>query len=106
MDLPIESERLPGEALVRKGLEDLSRGEETAEALLVSIGEPRLRLLEVPLPSGWTGILDADRRLYRLLAARYGREAHSKLNSLVRELVSFERALERRLMARRRAARR
>ena len=89
--------------MVRKGLEDLSRGNETVEAFLVSMGEPRLRLLDVPLPSGSTGIQDADRRLYWLLAAQYGREAHSKLNSLVRELVSFERALERRVRARRRS---
>ena len=93
---------LPAEALIRAGLEDLAAGRESDSSLLVQIGAPRLRLLEVPVAMS-DGNVDADRRLYQQLAARHGREAHSQFNSLVRQLVSFERALERRVWARRRA---
>lgn len=92
---------LPGETLFRQGLEDLAGGRESVGALLVQIGAPRLRLLVALLPP-MTGNADADRRLYRLLSATHGREAHSQFNSLLRELVSFERALERRVWARKR----
>src|SRR5206468_4809728 len=44
------SERLPGESLVTRGLEDLTAGRESAESLLVAIGAPRLRRLGVPVP--------------------------------------------------------
>lgn len=92
---------LPAAALICQGLADLADGRESIGALLVQIGAPRLRLLNVPLPSECDA--DADRRLYRLLAASHDREAHSQYNSLLRELVSFERALERRVWAGRRA---
>lgn len=88
---------LPGQDLVETGLRDLARGEATAEALLVSVGAPRLRalgLLEAePLP-------DAEHRLYELLAAEDSDSAHSRYNALVRRLVSFERAAEREESAR------
>lgn len=37
-------ENLPGADLVQRGVADLGAGRESAEALLVSIGAPRLRL--------------------------------------------------------------
>lgn len=91
---------LPAEALIRQGLADLAAGRESIGALLVQIGAPRLRLLNVPLPAECDA--DADRRLYRLLTTSHDREAHSQYNSLLRELVGFERALERRVWAGRR----
>jgi len=82
---------LPGADLVERGLADLERGEESVEALLVSIGAPRLRRLgfEIasPLPS-------PEHRLYAVLAAEDSDSAHSRYNALVRRLVSFERAAE------------
>ena len=82
---------LPGADLVRKGTADLERGVESIEALLVSIGAPRLSRLgfEVcsPIPS-------PEHRLYALLAAEDAGTAHSRYNALVRRLVSFERAAE------------
>lgn len=84
--------RLPGADLVEKGIDDLSRGIESVEALLVSIGAPRLRSragIEV------TGdIRDPERRLYELLAETDADSAHSRYNALIRRLVSFERAAE------------
>ena len=89
---------LPGETLIRQGLADLADGRESIGSLLVQIGAPRLRLLNVAVPALENSI-EADRRLYQLLAAVHGNEAHSQFNSFIRQLVSFERALERRVSA-------
>jgi len=83
---------LPGADAIRTGLEDLAAGRESVESLLIQIGAPRLNWLGVVLPS--QPDLDADRRLYRLLSTEHGNAAHSQFNSLIRQLVSFERALE------------
>jgi hypothetical protein len=82
-------ERLPAEELIRAGLRDLEHGVESAEALLVSIGAPRLTRagfpVRAPLPA-------PEQTLYRLLSVQYGDAAHSRYNALIRRLVSFERA--------------
>jgi hypothetical protein len=82
---------LPGADLVAAGLDDLEHGVISQEALLVSIGAPRLRRLglevRAPLP-------DPEHALYELLATEHGDAAHSRYNALVRRLVSFERAAE------------
>ncbi len=87
----MDLERLPGGDLVGKGLADLARGEETDEALLVSIAAGRLRAggLHVPAP-----LADAEHRLYASLARTDSDSAHSRYNALLRRLVSFENALE------------
>lgn len=81
---------LPGSEIVRDGLDDLSAGRDTAAALLVSIGAPRLALLGIPVPCA---MANAEHRLYLLLAEQHGAAAHSQYNALIRRLVSFERAL-------------
>ena len=81
---------LPGADLVTSGLDDLARGRETAAALLVLIGAPRLRRLGVPVPD--SPIRQPEHRLYALLAAVEPDGAHSRYNALIRRLVSFERA--------------
>jgi hypothetical protein len=82
---------LPGEDLIRRGLADLAAGVESVEALLVSVGAPRLAALGLtvsnPFPS-------PEHRLYELLAAEEPASAHSRYNALVRRLVSYERAAE------------
>jgi hypothetical protein len=82
---------LPGHELVLKGLDDLARGEETEEALLVSIGAPRLRQAGIDVPEA---LPDPEHRLYDRLAAEAGDAAHSRYNALVRRLISFERAAD------------
>ncbi len=87
---------LPGEALVRQGLKDLHAGRRSIFASLVAIGQRRLRragLLEenAPLPGA-----EPERELYRQLLEEGG-DAYSRYNSLLRELVSFEQALDHRL---------
>ena len=81
----------PGEELVERGLSDLAQGRETPEALLVSIGAPRLRRLgyEVSRP-----VASPEHGLYERLRAEDPDSAHSRYNALVRRLVSFERAAE------------
>ena len=79
---------LPGGDLVEKGLLDLAAGTETAEALLVAIGGPRLRRLGFDVP-----ILDTpEHALYALLSRDNPDDAHTRYNALIRRLVSFERA--------------
>jgi hypothetical protein len=82
-------EALPGADLVQRGIEDLDGGRESAEALLVSIGAPRLRSLGVHMPAPIEG---PEHKLYLLLAREKGDAAHSAYNALIRRLVSFEQA--------------
>ena len=95
---------LPGAELIEQGLADVAGQRETIAGLLVQIGSPRLGRCDVPVPVSPADALDADRRLYRLLAAQHGNEAHSRYNALIRQLISFERALEQRLSRARRLA--
>jgi hypothetical protein len=82
---------LPGADLVEKGLDDLERGVESSEALLVSIGAPRLAPLGYDVRNAYP---DPEHRLYERLAREHGDAAHSRYNALIRRLVSFERAAE------------
>jgi hypothetical protein len=82
---------LPGHELVVTGLDDLARGVESNEALLVSIGAPRLRQAGIDVPEPLTS---PEHRLYERLAAEDSDAAHSRYNALVRRLVSFERAAD------------
>jgi len=84
---------LPGEALVRQGLADRRADRVSIESCLVEIAGPRLER---------AGLLDGnfaaepERALYRLLR-QSGGDAYTRYNSLLRELVSFEHALDHRL---------
>jgi hypothetical protein len=85
------NEGLPGAEIVERGIEDLARGLDSEEALLVSIGATRLRRIGIAIPEA----LDApEDRLYERLARVDPDSAHSRYNALVRRLVSFERAAE------------
>lgn len=82
---------MPGIDLIERGIADLGRGAESPEALLVSIGAPRLEPLGLEIPKR---IASAEHRLYELLASDDADSAHSRYNALLRRLVSFERAAE------------
>jgi hypothetical protein len=82
---------LPGGEMVWRGLDDLERGVESTDALLVSIGSPRLRRLGLRVADPFPG---PEHRLYLRLAGERGLGAHSSYNALIRRLVSFERAAE------------
>jgi hypothetical protein len=83
---------LPGNDLVRQGIEDLSRGVESISALLVSIGAPRLRMLGLEVPENVISL--PEQRLYQRLSSDDPDVAHSRYNALIRRLISFERAAE------------
>jgi hypothetical protein len=82
---------LPGAELVEAGLRDLERRVESREALLVSIGAPRLARLGFDVSAAFES---PEKRLYERLRADDPDGAHSRYNALVRRLVSFERAAE------------
>lgn len=70
-------------------LKTWATGVSRAEALLVSIGSPRLQSIGIELPST---IPSLEHKLYLLLTAGKGDAAPSAYNALIRRLVSFERA--------------
>ena len=86
---------LPGETLMREGLADWAAGRRTIPACLVAIGSVRLQSagliprMAAPQPG------DAEHQLYQLLR-QAGGDAYSRYNALLRELISFENALDRR----------
>ncbi len=89
----MDFEGFPGGDLIRDGLQDLSAGRESAAALLVAVGAPRLRRSGLPIPM--IPIDHAEHRLYELLARTHADSAHSRYNALIRRLVSFERTFRR-----------
>ena len=86
---------LPGEEFVREGLADLQAGRWTVPACLVVISLPRMRRAGLVRsdPAGLPA--DAELELYRMLC-QAGGDAYSRYNALLRRLVSFEQALDRR----------
>jgi hypothetical protein len=87
---------LPGEDLVREGLADLEAGRWTIPACLVEIGMPRMRRAGLVRQEPAARREDAELELYRMLREAGG-DAYSRYNALLRRLVSFEQALDRRL---------
>lgn len=84
---------LPGEALVSKGLDDLKAHRCTIASCLVEIARSRLSDAGLRYASARPPQEEPELRLYRLLRQEGG-DAYSRYNALVRELVSFEQALE------------
>ena len=67
-------------------------GDESVEALLVSIGAPRLRRIGLPVPEG--AFPTPEHRLYLKLAESDSDSAHSRYNALLGSLSSFANAAE------------
>ena len=82
---------LPANDLIVTGIKDLGHQRETAAALLVAIGAPKLRSLGIRVPESLPS--NPEHRLYDLLSATDPDSAHSRYNALIRKLVSFERAV-------------
>lgn len=82
---------LPGADLVEAGIRDLAQNKISVESLLVSIGAPRLRKIGFVITDP---IQSPNIRLYELLAQSDPNGAHSRYNSYIRRLISFERAAE------------
>jgi hypothetical protein len=86
---------LPGEALVRQGLADFQSSRRTIPACLVAIAGPRLYRAGLISQRASDFLREPELQLYRLLHQEGG-DAYSRYNSLLRELVSFEQALDHR----------
>jgi len=87
---------LPGESLVRKGLADLHSGERTVPAYLVDIARSRFEAAGLLSSTDKSLSQEPELELYRLLRLEGG-DAYSRYNALLRELISFEQALDHRL---------
>ena len=86
---------LPGADRIIEGLRDYQDKRHTIPSCLVRMARRRLakaRLMEPSLRHD----IDAELDLYQLLSHE-GNQAHSRYNALIRELVSFEHALDHRL---------
>jgi hypothetical protein len=86
---------LPGSHLIREGLEDYRENRHTIASCLVRMARRRLVKAGLMTPPQRHDI-DAELDLYQLLS-HHGNQAHSKYNALLRELLSFEHALDHRL---------
>jgi hypothetical protein len=93
--LPDHLDVLPGADLVREGLRDLENGVESIYALLVLVGQPRLRSIGIDVRDPFALDDFPEHRLYDLLAREYDDWAHSMYNALIRRLVKFEQGAER-----------
>ncbi|MGA2656302.1 MAG: hypothetical protein ABSH34_02175 [Verrucomicrobiota bacterium] len=92
---------LPGEELVRQGLVDMQADRCTIPACLVAIGLPRMRRAGLVRQEPSALPAEAELQLYRMLR-QAGGDAFSHYNALLRQLVSFEQALDRRCRNRQR----
>ena len=89
---------LPGAERILQGLRDYRANRHTMAACLVRMARRRLEragLLKASTPHDD----GAELELYQLLSHE-GNQAYSRYNSLIRELVSFEHALDHRLRRR------
>jgi len=89
---PAEIMKLPGGERMLQGLQDWRDGQTTVNSCLVVIAFGKFRA--AGLVSGEAPFAEAELVLYDLLK-KEGHNAYGRYNSLIRELVSFGRALAR-----------
>jgi hypothetical protein len=93
MKIDSSSRDLPGAALIRQGLADFQSARRTIPACLVGISQSRLSRAGLLPESAEILFAEPERQLYALLLEEGG-DAYSRYNSLLRELISFEQALD------------
>jgi len=86
---------LPGSERIQEGLRDYHDNRHTLSSCLVRMARRRLARAGLMEASSRHDI-NAELDLYHLLSHE-GNQAHSRYNALVRELISFEHALDHRL---------
>jgi hypothetical protein len=87
-------ERYPGGELIRQGILDIQAGQLTPCACLIKIGFPVISKAGLISPeTKFTSNEEGELTLYRLLREEAG-DAYSRYNALIRQLVSFERAIQ------------
>ena len=87
---------VPGQELIDAGLDALRQRELTIEALLVTVGAPRLRTLGLHVPEAPAMPTQPELALYQAIGLAHPDDAYSRYNALIRRLISYERELERR----------
>jgi hypothetical protein len=96
-----EFEGLPGAELVVRGLDDLKQGKVSEYSLLLLVARPRLNGLGIAVNNTLGAMKEpVEHALYSFLEDKAGDDAFGQYNSLIRRMVSFERALEREQSAR------
>ncbi len=88
------SERLPGGKLIEEGIADFQSARHTVAGYLIHIARSRLTRAGLIEKNDVATLANPELALYRLLR-KEGGDAYSRYNSLLRELVSFENALDR-----------
>ncbi len=89
---PASWAQLPGGEYLTGGLADLACQKESISSLLLAIAAARLAAAGLRLPAAFGA--DSELRLYRLLHALHGDDAHSQYNAHLRRLASLCHALE------------
>lgn len=82
---------LPGGDIILPGFDDLESNKETIASLLISIASQNIMRAGVQVSRV---IPDPEIKLYQILCDEFGNRAHSKFNSLIRLLISFEKSLK------------
>lgn len=89
---------LPGAELISQGLQDYAENILSIPACAVRIAQPRLSNAGLLAKTAMTDIT-AEHDLYQLLTPE-GDRAYSRYNAILREIVSFENALDHRMSQR------
>lgn len=87
-------ENLPGGEIAAIGLEDITNGVQSTEALLLHIAAPRLRSHGLPIPTDHSLPTAAEELLYEKLVESLGDGAYMQYKALLRKLVSFQDSLD------------
>ena len=95
MNSQADFEGLPGGDIVARGLEDLKLGKVSEFSLLVLVASPRLKSLGISVSDTLEVKKPVEHALYSFLEDKVKADAYSQYNSLIRRIVSFQRALER-----------
>ena len=96
-------EGLPGEDRVRQGLTDFRNERTSLAACVVRMADPRLSQARFLAPSSQRDVTEGI-KLYRMLSESEGTHAFSSYKAPVRELISFQHALNHRLTRQRQPA--
>jgi hypothetical protein len=86
---------LPGAELLTEALDPSRATAVTISSCLLSMARTRLERAGLVVPEGGGRVAEPELTLYRLLRSEGG-DAFSRYNGLIRRLVSFERAWEKR----------
>ncbi len=90
----VDLEGLPGGDRIEKGLRDLSRGQQSTEALLIAVAAQRLRGLGLDVPENAVLLAEPDLALYESLRGHPSGDPYFRYNALRHELDSFIACLE------------